>query len=190
MKIFTAIAVLAVGTGLWAGDRGQKPKLVLTACMNPGANTTMIYRGQATATQILRQAGVQLNWRSDERTCLEGGGILVTVAQGTPTNQHPGALAFALPYDPARKIVLFYDRVLNTASPALTPALLGYVLAHEIVPMLQGVDLHTDSGVMKARWDTRDYCEMQCGRLKLSQEDIAWIDHAQEWRVANAARPE
>ena len=190
MKIFTAIAVLAVGTGLWAGDRGQKPKLVLTACMNPGANTTMIYRGQATATQILKQAGVQLNWRSDERTCLEGGGILVTVAQGTPTNQHPGALAFALPYDPARKIVLFYDRVLNTASPAVTPALLGYVLAHEIVHMLQGMDLHTEGGVMKMRWDPRDYSEMQRGRMRLSESDIAWIDRGLERYVATATRPE
>ena len=189
MKICKAVAVLAAATGLWASDDPPTSNRVVTVCMNPGANTSMIQRGQGTASLVLKQAGIQLNWRSDQRTCTEGNGILVTVSQRTPVHQHPGALAFALPYDRARNnIVLFYDRVLNTASPAVTPALLGYVLAHEIVHMLQGVDLHTESGVMKARWEPRDYAEMQRGRMRLSESDIAQINHSLEWLRLHAAR--
>jgi hypothetical protein len=173
MKILSAMAVLAVGTSLWAGQAGHSTKRVVTACLNPGANARMMYRGQSTAAQILRQAGVQLKWRSAESACHAGNGILITVSFETPINQHPEALAYAKPFDRASShIVLFYDRVLSAAGPALAPTLLGYVLAHEIVHILQVVDLHSESGVMRARWDSRDYFDMQRGTLKLSEQDI------------------
>ena len=41
--------------------------------------------------------------------------------------------------------------------PSLVPALLGHVLAHEIAHLLEGTDLHSDSGIMKARWNSSDY---------------------------------
>jgi hypothetical protein len=72
--------------------------------------------------------------------------------------------------------VLFYDRVLTAASPAVTPYLLGHVLAHEIVHMLQGIEQHSASGLMKVRWDNRDYADMQRGGLKLTTDDIELID--------------
>ena len=72
-------------------------------------------------------------------------------------------------------IVLFYDRVLTVATPAVTPYLVGFVLAHEIVHMLQGIEQHAASGVMKARWDVGDYADMQRGRLRLSEDDIRLI---------------
>jgi hypothetical protein len=66
--------------------------------------------------------------------------------------------------------------VLTAASPALTPYLLGHVLAHEIVHVLQGIELHSAGGLMKARWENRDYADMQRARLKLTQDDIDLID--------------
>jgi hypothetical protein len=44
---------------------------------------------------------------------------------------------------------------------AVVPYLLGHVLAHEITHILQGVESHSASGVMKNKWDYRDYVEMQ-----------------------------
>ena len=74
--------------------------------------------------------------------------------------------------------MLFYDRVLTAASPAVTPYLLGHVLAHEIVHMLQGVEEHSSSGMMKPRWDNRDYADMQRTHLTLhegrSGSDRSW----------------
>jgi hypothetical protein len=154
--------------------------------MNPGANAIMAYRGQATATQILKQAGIQLNWRSDESACAEGAGIVVTVSRETPLNQHPGALAYAQPFDRTR-IVLFYDRVLNTAGPAVVPSLLGHVLVHEIVHMLQGCDRHSTSGIMKPRWDKHDYDDMRRAPLPFTQEDLVLIDRGLEWRASRSA---
>lgn len=189
MRLFGAMAVMVAATGAWASDGAQTSKHVVTACLNPGANASMMYRGQATATRILKQAGIRLDWRSDERACAAGSGLVVTVSRETPVKQHPGALAYAMPFERTH-IVLFYDRVLTTATPAVTPYLAGYVLAHEIVHMLQGIEQHSASGVMKARWDAGDYADMQCGRLRLTEEDVALLHSGLEASSRIAARAE
>jgi hypothetical protein len=175
MQFFGAVAMLAVVSGTWASDGAQTSKRVVTVCLNPGANGSMMYRGQAVAAQILKQAGLRLDWRGDENVCAGGRGLLVTVSRETPTNQHPGALAYALPYERTH-VVLFYDRVLTAASPSVTPYLLGHVLAHEGVHLLQGVEQHSASGLMKARWEHGDYLDMQRMHLKLTQDDLNLID--------------
>jgi hypothetical protein len=189
MELFGLVAVLAAGTGIWAADDVRTPKQVVTACLNPGANGSMVYRGQATAAQILKNAGVRLEWRRDQPACVQANGIVVTVSLETPPNQHPGALAFALPFERTR-VVLFYDRVLSAAGPSVAPSLLGHVLAHEIVHILQGVDLHSASGIMKPRWDKRDYDAMRRASLPFTPEDLTLIDRGLEWRASRATRPE
>jgi len=184
MKIFGVVALLAAGTGARAADDAPTPKRVVTACLNPGANGSMVYRGQAIATQIFKNAGIRLDWRGDERTCARGNGIVVTVSLETPPNQRPGALAYALPFDRTR-VVLFYDRVRSAAGPAVAPSLLGHVLAHEIVHILQGVDVHSASGIMKPRWDKQDYDAMRRAPLPFTQEDLALIDRGLEWRASH-----
>jgi hypothetical protein len=143
----------------------------------------MLYRGKATATQILKDAGIRLDWRPDERNCAEGKGIVVTVCVVTPPDQRPGALAYALPFDGA-SIVLFYDRVVSAAGPVVAPSLLGHVLAHEIVHILQSVDVHSASGIMEPRWDKRDYDAMRRASLSFTQEDLNLLDRGMEWRAS------
>ena len=175
MKLLGAVAVLAAGTGAWAADPGKAFKPAVTVCINPGANPTIFYRGQGVATQLLKQADVRIEWRSDPRACAKvGHGIIVSGSLATPEDLHPGALAYALPFD-RRRIVLFYDRVFNTLRPVGVPSLLGHVLAHEIVHILQGLEQHALSGIMKPRWDAHDYAEMQRGHLRFTAEDIALI---------------
>jgi hypothetical protein len=99
MKVFGAVALMAAATGAWAGDGAQTPKRVVTVCLNQGADGSMLYRGQATANQILKQAGVRLDWRGDENSCAGGNGLGVTVSRATPVDRHPGALAYAQAFD-------------------------------------------------------------------------------------------
>jgi hypothetical protein len=185
MKFFGVVVLLAVRSGAWAADDARTPRRAVTACLNPGANGSMVYRGQATATQILKNAGIRLDWRGAERACVQGQGINVTVSLETPPNQHPGALAYALPFEDRTRIVLFYDRVLSAASAAVAPWLLGHVLAHEIVHILQGVDAHSASGMMKPRWDKRDFDAMQRAPLPFTAEDLTLIDRGLEWRASH-----
>jgi hypothetical protein len=172
MKIFGAVAVLITGAGAWASDCGQTPVREVTVCLRPGNNAAVLNRGQAEATQIFKQAGVRLAWRGDERSCLSApNSIVITLSLATPKGQHPGALAYALPFE-GTHIVLLYDRVLNSVKPAMAPFLMGHVLAHEIAHILEGVDRHSDSGIMKPFWDGRDYARMDTGGFNFAAEDI------------------
>jgi hypothetical protein len=189
MKLFSAVVVMVAATAAWAGDGARTSQRVVTVCLNPETNVVMMYRGKAIATQILKQASVRLDWRSDETACAGGRGLVVSVSRETPVNQYPGSLAYAQPFE-RMHVTLFYDRVLTAANPAVTPYLLGHVLAHEIVHILQGFDRHSSSGLMKARWDLRDYVAMRLTHLKLTKDDIDLIDRGLEPRGSRTAPAE
>jgi hypothetical protein len=175
MRLLGAAAVLLAGTGAWASDAAQTPNRVVTVCLSPGANAPALYRGQAAASQIFKQAGIRLNWRVDEGACgAARNGIVVSVSRATPESRHPGALAYAMPFEGTR-IVLFYDRVLAAVTPAVAPFLVGHVLAHEIAHILQGISRHSADGIMKLSWNSRDYAQMDRGQLNFTQEDIRLI---------------
>ena len=175
MKFFGAVAVLVAGTGAWASDAGLTSKSVVTVCLNPGGNAAIVNQGRVAAAQIFKQAGIRLAWRDDERSCISArNGIVVTLSRATPEGRLPGALAYARLFE-GTHIVLFYDRVLKLLTLPEVPTLLGYVLAHEIAHLLQGVDGHSASGIMKAHWDSRDYADMQRGRLSFTEDDILLI---------------
>jgi len=172
--VLGVVAVLIAGAPAWASDAGQIPTRVVTVCLVAGGNAGFINAGQAKANLILTQAGIQLLWRHDERSCIAARGIVVAISHTTPEDQRPGALAFARPFE-GTHVVLFYDRVRDSAQPALVPTLLGYVLVHEIAHMLQGLLRHSATGIMKPRWNDRDFAEMRKGNLKFTQEDIRMI---------------
>ena len=90
MKLFGAVVVMVAATDAWASDGARQTRRVVTACLNPGTNVIMMYRGQAIATQILGQAGVRLDWRSDERACAGGNGLVVSVSPETPVGFRQG----------------------------------------------------------------------------------------------------
>jgi hypothetical protein len=55
---------------------------------------------------------------------------------------------------------------------------MAHVLVHEIVHLLERVDRHSGTGIMKARWTTADYQIMQREPLAFAQEDLEWIHRA------------
>jgi hypothetical protein len=76
----------------------------------------------------------------------------ITLPRAGPKNKdfRPG------PYEGVHVTVL-YDRVYQTAPDAARrPLLLAHVLVHEITHVLQGVEHHSESGIMKAHWGPAD----------------------------------
>ena len=53
--------------------------------------------------------------------------------------------------------------------------ILGHILAHEIVHMLQGVARHSNTGLMKARWDTEDLRTISRTGLGMAAEDRQFV---------------
>jgi hypothetical protein len=52
---------------------------------------------------------------------------------------------------------------------------MAHVLVHEITHLLEGVDRHSATGIMKARWSEGDYFEMRRKPLPFAQEDVNLI---------------
>jgi hypothetical protein len=57
----------------------------------------------------------------------------------------------------------------------MTGYLLGHVLVHEITHVLQEVPRHSESGMMKARWEGADFARMRHQTLPFAEEDIRLI---------------
>jgi hypothetical protein len=137
----------------------------------------MLNRAQVLAKEIFAEVGVKIDWRSGQPSRSQSPfekPIVVEMITDTPTTLLPGALAFARPYEGVH-ITVFYDRVRAATEPELTPNLLAHVLVHEITHVLQGTCRHSDTGVMKARWNHEDYMEMSVKPLSFTEEDVLLI---------------
>jgi hypothetical protein len=60
-------------------------------------------------------------------------------------------------------------------NPLSSGFLLGYVLAHEIGHVLQGVARHSETGVMKNRWSLLEVVNMKYDRLHFTALDATLI---------------
>ncbi len=173
-----SIALLAV-----CADWGHAKTSVddtVTVCLNLTGQHMTAQLARGTASRLLGSIGIKLEWQADKRRCAAGG-IVIDVSIDTPAGQLPGALAFAKPYDRTH-IVVFLDRVQFAITPNSVPVLLGYVMAHEIGHILQGVSQHSREGIMKQRWEAVDYQDMRRGVLKFSESDVSLIRQGLAWR--------
>jgi hypothetical protein len=137
----------------------------------------VLNRAETFANQIFAGVGLNIDWRTGQphrRPSQHERSIVVEIVTDTPRKLKPGALAFARPYEGVH-ITLFYDRVRAATEPELTQNLLAHVLVHEITHILQGSCRHSDTGVMKARWNHADYMEMGQKPLSFTEEDIQLI---------------
>jgi hypothetical protein len=141
----------------------------------------------AKAASIFVSAGVKLEWHSEAGFCKGNlDEIVVRFITSTPKAFHPGALAYALPYEEVH-IEVFYDRI-SQSDPALAPSLMAHVIVHEITHILQSIDQHSNGGIMKAVWTSSDYTQMKCGQLRFAASDIEMIHDGFAARAARNTR--
>lgn len=127
----------------------------------------VLQSAEATASRIFGDIGVSVSWKGYTNRPLEGVclAIHVELSKTFPAELKPGALALAFPYrDGGTQIQVFLDRVLTCASSMQNGLLLGHVMTHEIGHVLEGIDRHSEQGVMKAHWDGRDFQKCSRGR--------------------------
>ena len=123
------------------------------------------------ASKLFAEAGVRIKWCYGHPT---EDAISIEFSERTPSGYRPGSMAFALPYEGVH-ITVFYDRISRATGANLVPTVLGHVLAHEITHVLQRIDRHSETGVMKAHWTNADLDKMVSKRLSFTAEDIELI---------------
>jgi hypothetical protein len=132
------------------------------------------------ATKMFGRIGVAVDWRGGKPPRNLPGPhapIEIQVVSGTPSGYRPGAFAYAELSCRSSRIFVLADRLKTKVSPERVPAVLAHVLVHEITHVLQGVGRHSETGVMKARWEFADYSRMLSKRLEFTQFDIDLIHY-------------
>jgi len=187
MKTSAMIAIAAMlGSNAGAATKSDRQKVVV--CIE-GSSDAPVSDALARASRMFRRAGVKLEWHSRLSFCKWQGdqAIMVSLSTNTPKTFHPGALACAFLHESVH-IQVFYDRIAlySHSSDELLPYVLAHVIVHEITHILQGIDRHSDSGIMKALWNSDDYMRMKIG-LRFTRLDIERIHDGLAARAARLA---
>ena len=107
------------------------------------------------------------------------------LSDSSPSMPNSEALAIAPPYEGS--IVVFLDRVRELIRHR-GPSVMAHVLVHEITHVLEGINRHSATGIMKARWNSNDYGEMRHKPLPFAEEDVGLIYYGLKVRRAAVAR--
>ncbi len=140
----------------------------------PGA----IERAKWLARNMFASIGVNLQFRSPGSEHPAGLVVEVLLTGGSSEVDDSGPLAEAYPFAGATgHVTVLYDRVRASAgvSRDLEPLLLAHAMVHELTHVLQCLDRHAETGVMKAHWNSDDYFEMRWKPLAFTPEDVALI---------------
>jgi hypothetical protein len=162
--------------GVNGGGRvGGYRERTVVVCIENGRQSGVVEPATFIAYELFKPVGVTLEWHTASRVCQgqNNGVITVNLSTNTPPELHPGALAYAQPYE-STHIQVFFDRIARGKNDLL-PYLLGYVFAHEIAHVLQGVARHSDRGIMKAHWNNDDFALMTRRQVRFSDSDIGII---------------
>jgi len=135
----------------------------------------------AGAQRILRELyggiGVRLRFVCEHTPDASTREIVVRLSDRTNPDVLKRALGFSLPY--ARdgvRVTIFYDRVeMLERDRDYTGIILGHVIAHELGHVLEAEDTHAENGIMRTRWDERDFQAMLLRELYFSESDVKAI---------------
>lgn len=190
MQLKAALGVWIIFTGSAsarsAGAEGHTPVAI---CMErPGDSVLAISQAQAITSMMFERIGVAIVWHELNQCPAEAHPILISLSNNTPEKFLRNSLAYSQPFEGVH-VRVFYDRLRSVEQVCPMPVLLAHVLAHEVGHMLQRSDQHTASGVMKARWDGRDYVQMARQALPFSEVDIRLIERGLEFRAGQPRGP-
>ncbi len=133
---------------------------------------------QTRASQLLAEAGIRLKWRSGKiREGEEAAHVIpLKFVMEAPENLSKRELVLAETTfsGTGGAIAMFDDRItfwLSFCLPADRWKVLGHILAHEIVHVLEGIPRHSETGLMKACWTAQDLRSITGAGMGMAGED-------------------
>ena len=185
-----ALILVAAITAVYAEPSGKPAAGELTVYVTGDAPVPrlVLIGGEFLASRVFAGIGIRLQWKQG----LPPAGVplerTIRMELKAECRGLKGVtLGTAWPYDGSRAVVCYDHLSWAETHPLLAPKLLGHVLAHEIAHDLQGVERHSASGMMAARWSYNDYGDMVRGPLPFDRTDIELIQIGWQRRVTAGA---
>jgi hypothetical protein len=186
MRTTIMLSLLAIAPAVLAQKPAEDAEATVRAYVvkNVDDRSLNVLWAQRIASQILAGAGVHIKWQlGAPRLDKYSLPIIIDLTSDTPKTFAPHSLAYAQVYEGVH-IRVFWDRIQNTVSRAnpLATFLLAHVMAHEITHILEGLEHHSQTGLMKAGWTQREIQGMSVHPLSLAPEDVQLIhDGLPKW---------
>jgi len=190
MKIAKVTALFLAGAVALAAKDKPETRWMVPVCMEltpSDSGLAIMKKAQIAAAAMFGEIGVRLVWHHPG-SC-PAGALRISLSYHTPADFHPGALAYASPYE-GTHIVVFWDRVRVRVRESLLAAFTAHIVAHEITHVLQGVSHHSTTGLMKAYWVASDLATMATMPLPFTADDIDLIQRGMLRREGLAAAGE
>ncbi len=170
-KISAAVLCLSVMSGVGSAEEtagGQATFRIKTRVYNMAkVKPEVLSGGLSEAATIFHRIGIEIEWAECPCNSLVGAAelhlrvipTLFPTARGIPQRGHLGYAAAS--ENGGVLATIFYDRVEDLTLVANPSTVLGYAIAHEMGHLLLGKTLgggryHSDSGIMRAKWDRKD----------------------------------
>jgi hypothetical protein len=151
--------------------------------------------GMLVASQIYAQTDVRLDWEVGDPAAPEAhetdqtaalavhkprirSYLTVRIARGLEQRTPATALGIAYPYAQLGvNATIFEERIENTSKELGVSygVLLGYAIAHELGHSIPGLEDHSSTGIMRARWGPAEFRDVQAGTLGFSAEQAGRI---------------
>jgi hypothetical protein len=178
------ITMMVAATVLFAMQAQAREKFAVYVQNGAVVPERTLRRAEGLASAMFARLDVQIDWRIG-RPNHEA--VTVNISENSTSVNHPGTLAFALPYEGVH-ITVFYDRIHKTYAADVEPALLAHVLVHEIAHILEGIERHSETGIMKAHWTEAEISQMPLKPLSFAPYDVSLIQSAITVRAQNERR--
>jgi hypothetical protein len=170
-----ALAMTATGA-VWAetGIGDTNPAVCLSYVNESIVPVSVLARAKAIVTDRYAAIGVRIPSGSCQSITAGSATIQIQFVAAAPVRLQPGTLAYSTPYAfNGARVQMIWGRISQIND---RPAeLLGYVLAHEVGHVLEGVSRHSDEGIMKAHWAVREYADIKMGKFAFASEDAELI---------------
>lgn len=201
-RTIPALACFAVAVGANSFASAQSRLGELSLCVDGVLShvpDTAMHEATRLASDAFAAARIRLHWAvavSGERVkgeaCApEEPRVSLVAIRHVPRNRNGAAMGETFFHTEREPIVqVYYDPVERFArrSHVPAPALLGYVLVHELAHALMGTLTHSDSGLMAPSWRPQDLTQIVFRKLRFENEDIRAMQAALARQVAVSVR--
>ena len=150
-------------------------------------SATGVFRATSQASKMFAKIGMPVQFRYGRKPQTAGqNGLELNIYVGirAPREIHSRALGSSHPFSQDGRIEVFYSQIQNY-NPEVGPE---YVACLHPGPrdralVLEGIDRHSATGVMKAEWNFQDLLKIRGGALEFETSDVEFIRVGIENRV-------
>ena len=178
------ITGFALPATAFAGEDGSSPTITVLVHNYSQASAAILARAEREAGRIMGEAGLRAVWlecptkpsTADSNVACqkaaEATDIRLRVLTAPVQNKYQDTV-FGFTVHPVLATVYYEYAVRRARSDYAEfeiPIILGCVIAHELGHLLLGSNGHSGVGIMRPRWEPREFRQLMMGTLRFSKE--------------------